>query len=258
MKKVAILLGLGAFLAVSCGNKTPEPHVSNVNFTPCQQTKVKSAEFADRVDVEFTNEGIQITYYDFEVTCDFTAVNVNHTLVNGVLNITQEGYPNKADCVCYTDVSYTINGISQEEVNVVFINGVQVYCYNGKEVEPNLQGTKWKLAGIVETETGDLKVLEPKDCVECYTLSFDTKSTFSGRTASNVIAWANYEINYITGSFRITDIIGTEMGEVGDGYLYFENLLEIQYFAIKDTHPIELHFFFNDGKNYLLFKQLTP
>ena len=43
--------------------------------------------------------------------------------------------------------------------------------------EVSLKGTKWKLAGIVDTRTGDLKVLEPKDCEECYTLMFDTDFT---------------------------------------------------------------------------------
>ena len=33
---------------------------------------------------------------------------------------------------------------------------------------------KWKLVGIVDTETDTLKVLEPKDCKECFTLTFNT------------------------------------------------------------------------------------
>jgi len=129
MKKVAVFLTLGVFLTVSCVVREQESHVSNVNFTPCQQTKAKS-DVSDRIDVEFTNEGVQITYYNFVVTCDFATVNVTHTFAGGVLSITQEGSPNQADCVCYTDVSYTVNGISQDEVNVIFINGEQVYCYN--------------------------------------------------------------------------------------------------------------------------------
>jgi len=103
---------------------------NNVSWTPCKQGMLKSSELLDKVDVEFTKQGVQITYYDFEVPCDFTTVNVTHTFVNGVLNITQQGFPNQANCICYTDVSYTINGILQNEVNVIFINGVQVYCYN--------------------------------------------------------------------------------------------------------------------------------
>ena len=130
MKRVAILFALGIFLTVSCENSEPESQVSNLSFTPCQQSNLKSSVVSDKVNIEFTDNGLQITYSNFEVTCDFTTVNVTHTLVNGVLNITQQGSPNLANCICYTDVSYTINGISQEEVNVIFINGVQFYCYN--------------------------------------------------------------------------------------------------------------------------------
>jgi len=74
MKRVAILLGLGVFLTVSCAKREQEAQVSNVNFTPCQQIKVKSTELSSGVEVEFTNEGVQITHYGFEVTCDFTIV----------------------------------------------------------------------------------------------------------------------------------------------------------------------------------------
>jgi len=132
MKKMA-LLGLGIFLTVSCAKTTnQESQVSDVSTTPCVQTKAGDGNL-DRVDVEFTEKGVQITHYGFEVTCDFTTVNVTHTFLNGVLNITQQGAPNNAKCKCYTDVSYTIEGLSQGEVNVIFINGIQVYCYNDKD-----------------------------------------------------------------------------------------------------------------------------
>jgi len=140
MKKAIILLGLIAFLAVSCEKNEQEFPVLDVSFTPCQQNKpsrqnmlTSNVPSDKKVDVKFTNNGVQIAYYDFEVTCDFTTINVTHTFKNGFLNITQQGAPNQADCRCYTDVSYTINGISQNEVNVIFINGEQVYCYNDKD-----------------------------------------------------------------------------------------------------------------------------
>jgi hypothetical protein len=129
MRRVVILLSLAVFLTVSCEKREIESQVSNVSFTPCQQ-KVTKSEISDKVNVEFTNQGVQITYYGFAVTCDFTTVDVTHTFVNGVLDITQQGSPNQANCICYTDVSYTINGISQNEVNVIFINDEQVYCHN--------------------------------------------------------------------------------------------------------------------------------
>ena len=133
---VIILLVLAGFTAgcsetVHVDEENGEKfQVSNVKFTPCEPTKVKSSGLLGNVDVKFTNGDVQITYDHFEVTCDFTIVNVTHTFVNGVLNITQQGSPNQARCICYTDVSCTINGISQNEVNVIFINGVQVYCHN--------------------------------------------------------------------------------------------------------------------------------
>ncbi|MCL2311133.1 MAG: hypothetical protein FWC41_01400, partial [Firmicutes bacterium] len=68
---------------------------------------------------------------------------VTHTFVNGVLRITQKGTPNEAKCICHTDVSYTINGISRNEVNVIFINGEQVYCHNDNQIENLLVG-KWR------------------------------------------------------------------------------------------------------------------
>ena len=133
MKKTILLLCLGLFLTVSCVKRELESHISNVIFTPCLQNNGEKSGLSGKVNVEFTNKGVQITHYNFEVTCDFTTVDVTHTFVNGVLRITQKSSPNQAVCICYTDVSYTIDGISKKEVNVIFINGVQVYCHNNNE-----------------------------------------------------------------------------------------------------------------------------
>ncbi|MDR1459883.1 MAG: hypothetical protein LBI60_06685 [Bacteroidales bacterium] len=142
MKKVTFLLCLAVFIAVSCEKSEQNSQMSNISFTTCKQNILKSNNLANNVDVEFTNEGVQIMYYKFAVTCDFTTVNVTHTFENGVLNITQQGFPNQANCICYTDVSYTIEGISQNEVNVIFINSEQVYCYNNgnnqSDCDPNV------------------------------------------------------------------------------------------------------------------------
>ena len=147
MKRVAILLSLGVFLAVACEKIVEqEPQVSDVSFTPCQQGELRSnSELLSKVDVEFTNEGVQIKYYNFEVQCNFTTVNITHTFANGVLNIIQQS-DGDARCICYTDVSYTISGILQNQVNVVFINGVQVYCYNNNENRAdNMLVGKWSV-----------------------------------------------------------------------------------------------------------------
>ena len=132
MKRVLILLSLAVFLTVSCEKREIASQTPNVSFTPCRQSNLKSSELSGKADVEFTDKGVQITYYNFEVTCDFADISVTHTFTNGVLNITQKSFPNQANCVCHTDVSYTIDGILQNEVNVIFINEEQVYCHNDK------------------------------------------------------------------------------------------------------------------------------
>ena len=184
MKRVAVLLSLGVFLIVSCVQKEQEPQVSkdqepkvsDVSSTPCQQTKATTDELSYRVDVKFTNEGVTITHYNFVVTCDFTTVNVTHTIVNGVLNIKQQGTPNQANCICYTDVSYTIDGISQDKVNVIFINDVQVYCYN---VNTNSLIGTWR---------------EIAPCKDCSSLTFsDNDTIYHQFTYDNSIVKLTYQ-----------------------------------------------------------------
>ena len=201
MKRVVFLLVLGVFLAVSCENRElEESQVSNVSFTPCQQSNLKSSGLSDKVDVTFTDNDVQITYSNFEVTCDFTTVNITHTFVNGVLNITQQGTPNQADCICYTDVSYTINGISQDEVNVIFINGVQVYCHNDNDsidfsniedlhaqplriIQKCIQG-KWRVLEV--SRWGFLGLLHPTNTV----VNIDTQN-------NNVVITENEDEHYM-------------------------------------------------------------
>ncbi|MDR1654210.1 MAG: hypothetical protein LBS01_11315 [Prevotellaceae bacterium] len=39
----------------------------------------------------------------------------------------------------------------------------------------SLAGTHWKLAGIVNVQTGKLTELAPENCKDCYTLTFETE-----------------------------------------------------------------------------------
>ena len=56
-------------------------------------------------------------------------------------------------------------------------NGNGIIFPEDKDTNISLQGTKWKLAGIVDSQVDTLIKLEPKDCEECYTLVFDTEYT---------------------------------------------------------------------------------
>jgi len=212
MKGVAILLTLVVFF-VSCGkNELETQQVSNVRSTPCRQDVLKSGELSSNIKVEFTAEGVHITYNNFEVTCDFSDVKVTHTFVNGVLNIIQEGLPNQANCVCHSNVSYTIEGVSQDKVNVIFINGVQVYCYNDKPQEPchcvmdTLKGEWSWFKTSIGTPYNDAGDNQFKSVIRILSQNEDETINYKVFVADTLFSTGNFQIQeapgYIVGSRR--------------------------------------------------------
>ena len=146
----------------------------------------------------------------------------------------------------------------QHRVMQVHSAGEVAYEINTAQVDSvvfraSLANTMWKLAGIMDVNTGVLKELEPKDCEECFTLVFDTNNTFSGRITTNIIT-GSYYIDYETHALHFTNIGGTEAIDVGDGELYRQILWKIQFFTAKETYPPMLHLYYDENKKYLLFK----
>ncbi|MDR0508091.1 MAG: hypothetical protein LBH32_14945 [Dysgonamonadaceae bacterium] len=117
----------------------------------------------------------------------------------------------------------------------------------GVEDIPKLQGTKWKLECIVNEQTGSIQTLEPTDCGQCYTLEFETDTTGTGYSTSNILS-----INLNRSPYLCTEI---EIGEMGDGDLFFDILMLTARYEY-DSENIKLKFFYRkEGKNYyLLFK----
>ncbi len=115
-----------------------------------------------------------------------------------------------------------------------------------------LQGTKWRLEGLVDAKTGALKVFEPEDCDKCYRLTFDTDTTFATYSSANVLSGI-YIVDYTENFIRFSDLIGTELAERGDGILYVNALHDIYLFSCKEN---ELKLYYSENKNYLLFKSL--
>jgi uncharacterized repeat protein (TIGR02543 family) len=120
--------------------------------------------------------------------------------------------------------------------------------------ETTLQGTKWKLVGIGSLDKIALQELEPKDCEKCYTLTFDTDDTFLTFSSTNELQGI-YKADYTTRTMQIVDFGGTKMNEIGDGILYVNPFWEmtIHSFSCKEN---ELRLYYNENKNYLLFKSL--
>jgi len=126
--------------------------------------------------------------------------------------------------------------------------------------EGKLEGSKWKLVGIVDAETDDLKELEPKDCESCYTLAFDNSipycneddlKSFSVRSSTNDLGGC-FVIDYTAQRFHVYSFGGTKISEVGDGSLFHNVFRNIQSFFLQEN---ELRLYYNNKQNYLFFKQ---
>jgi heat shock protein HslJ len=116
-----------------------------------------------------------------------------------------------------------------------------------REINEPLQGTKWKLTGFVDTQTGTVKEPEPNSA-NCYWLYFNIDKTLNGTSSTNEIM-GNYEIANST--IQIINLGGTEINELFDGKLFMESLRSIESFSISGK---ELKLYHNNKKNYLQFK----
>ena len=239
MKKVAILLSLVMLFTVSCRENELESQVSKVSWTPCKQNVMKSGDHSKKIDVVFTNKGVQITYYNFAVSCDFTTVDVAHTFVNGVLNITQQGSPNMANCICHTDVSYTIDGISQNEVNVIFINNEQVYCHNNE----NNQSDCDQNVIISQTEYNNAPnhhviILDMNIEGNCLKIKFGTSGCSSDNWTVKLI-----DMGIVAESMPCQRTLRLSLNHIGICAAYFEKEMSfnIESLQIKGNRSVQLN-----------------
>ena len=119
-------------------------------------------------------------------------------------------------------------------------------CGEGNgDSKPAMEGTKWKLAGIMDVEACDLKELEPKDCSTCYTLEFYTDSTAQGKSVMNSV-YVSLTSKTIFGV--MTEIYDSNNGDV---QLLYDAMETIASYAVTKN---ELRFCYNERKNYLLYK----
>ena len=131
-------------------------------------------------------------------------------------------------------------------------NGANVENGDDSENINPLLGTMRKLAGIVESKTGLLKVLEPINCLKCYTLSFDSrKNKFATFSSSNELVGC-YSISDTMFSFEVTLFGGTKVAEIEDGSFYVAPFWKktIQSFSLNEN---ELRLYYDNRNYYLLF-----
>jgi hypothetical protein len=115
---------------------------------------------------------------------------------------------------------------------------------------PELLEGKWKLAGIVDAETGILTELEPKDCAGCYTLTFGTDSTVFLYATVNEGRMAISDIN----DGNIPNCLGrTKVLEPLDGELYLYVHMFITSY-IREGNELKFFYQTDEKKSYLLYK----
>ena len=138
---------------------------------------------------------------------------------------------------------------------------------------PTLMGTKWKLVGIVDVETNEIRVLEPKDCEECYTIEFRRvpftveveldvfeQIELDGLIGRTVIhSWNySYEVDYILSSIRFIYGIRFLALDSPEDAQFYDRIIQREFtrngltFEFNET---ELKLYYNDGKNYLLYEK---
>jgi hypothetical protein len=111
-----------------------------------------------------------------------------------------------------------------------------------------LKGSQWKLAGYADTQTDEMIAAEPADCEHCYTFTFDTDYSGFGYSIINQMFYLIYPRTMVC----VTTLVDDE--DNGNAKLFYEAIQKMSYFGYLGGD--EIKFFYNDGKNYLLYKRI--
>ena len=151
--------------------------------------------------------------------------------------------------------------LAQAQVMRVHSGGSVVYAINASQVDSitfqdgtlpeSLINTKWKLTGIVDAKTGVVTELEPKECKDCYTLSFGTDYTAIAHsiefpTPLDLMNLGNSELPDQWSYYR--EYYQYERYE--EGAEFRKAILTIEYCTAMEN---ELRLHYSDKKSYLRF-----
>ena len=151
----------------------------------------------------------------------------------------------------------------QDKVMRVHSSGSVVYAANTSQVdsvtfqdgtlpEP-LINTKWKLNGIVDTETGAVAELEPKECRDCYTLSFGTDYTAIAirKCSPLLLDLLNLGIYKISDQILLRPEWDEESNKNLEAFEYRRAIAEAESCTATED---ELRLYYNDKRSYLQFE----
>jgi len=125
-----------------------------------------------------------------------------------------------------------------------------------------LEGTRWKLVGIVDSKTEELRELEPKNCLLCYTIRFARGNTFEAVSSTNTLT-GPYELK--GNGLAINWLTRSHNSEAGDGNLFNAPFVHFGFNALfLNGDELKMHFKIDDEvenieirEGYLLFNRLN-
>jgi hypothetical protein len=115
----------------------------------------------------------------------------------------------------------------------------------------DLKGSQWKLSGYVDAQTGEMIAAEPVDCERCYTFTFDTDYSGFGYSIMNYMFYLAYPVTVIS----VMTLAGDD--DIGNAKLFYDTIKKVQR-TERIYGEDEMKFYYNDGKNYLLYKRVKP
>ncbi len=122
-------------------------------------------------------------------------------------------------------------------------------CKEDSEMNQSIVGS-WKCTGFGDTKTNNVRAIEPKDCEDCYTLTFEEDGTFNGKSVINLLS-KSYDLSNNQLSFPY-GVLATYVQEEGDGSLFTDALAKVFQFSFKKT---ELNLFYSETE-FLLFNRM--
>ena len=127
--------------------------------------------------------------------------------------------------------------------------GVLAGCRRIEDIQQNpLLGT-CKLVGFGNTADNTFREAEPKDCEQCYTITFREDGTFFGYTSTNEVG-GRYIVETTAQKIEFINFGGTKINELPDGHVYADAFNSVNLFEINSN---KLRLYYNNGLNFLLF-----
>ncbi len=114
-------------------------------------------------------------------------------------------------------------------------------------------GKTWRLQGFANTQNDNVQIAFSQNLEYSYQITFKKDSTWFGSSSTNDLH-GKYTIDKVRRLLTLTEIVGTERGEVTSGNLYMYCLQNVSAYEVFEN---ELRLFYTK-ENYLKYAPYSP